>query len=197
MNSPCSTFLISESQHRKSSVFLSESGRISSPREVLLIRSTSCLNEDANLRSSLAGDDSYASRSQIPLRQVVPPVVLSNRRSVNGANAAVIQVWEGKVLSVDPERGVMETTLEAKVGSVPPHAAEIDLQWVSDQDRDLVEPGAIFYLSLFKRTKHGSIENTQELRFRRLPAWTRKQVAEVHEDAARMLKKLKARPLAE
>ena len=65
------------------------------------------------------------------------------------------------------------------------------------RDRDLVEPGAVFYLTLFKRTKHGSIENTQELRFRRLPAWTRQQVARVHEDAARLLAKMKARPLAE
>jgi len=113
------------------------------------------------------------------------------------ADAAVIQLWEGKVLRVDYELAVMEVSLEAKMGSIPPHSAEIELQWVSDQDRDLVEPGAVFYLTLFKRTKHGSIENTQELRFRRLPAWTRQQVARVHEDAARLMTKMKARPQAE
>jgi hypothetical protein len=66
----------------------------------------------------------------------------------------------------------MRVSLEAKMVPIPRHQAEIDLEWVAEQDQDLVRPGAIFYLTLFKRTKRGSVENAQELRFRRRPAWS-------------------------
>lgn len=197
MNAPVPTFLIPESPNRRSSIFLSEDDRIASPQEILTGRNTSGFDVPANPRNGFSVDDSHFSRSQIPQRRFVPPAVLGNRPLAESADAAVIQVWEGKVLRVDHDHGVMEVTLEAKIGDIPTHAAEVELQWVSDQDRDLVEPGAIFYLTQFKRTKHGSIENTQELRFRRLPAWTRQQVARVHEDARHLLAKMKARPRAE
>jgi hypothetical protein len=197
MNAPVPTFLIPEFPNRRSSVFLSEDDRIASPLEILSSRSTSGFDVEANPKGGRPVYDSYISRSQIPQRRFAPPVVLGIRQIAESADAAVIQVWEGKVLRVDHKRAVMEVSLEAKIGNIPPHAAEIELQWVTDQDRDLVEPGAIFYLTLFKRTKRGSIENTQELRFRRLPAWTRQQVAQVHEDAAHLLTKMKAKPQAE
>lgn len=197
MNTPVPTFLIPDWQNRRSAVFLSDGDRVASPQEILTSRSTSGFDVYASPKGGFPVDDSHVLRSQIPQRRFAPPVVLGNRQMAESADATVIQVWEGKVLRVDHERAVMDVTLEAKMGGIPPHSAEVELQWVSDQDRDLVEPGAVFYLTLFKRTKHGSIENTQELRFRRLPAWTRQQVVSIHEDAARLMVKMKARPQAE
>jgi len=74
------------------------------------------------------------------------------------------------------------------------HTGEIDLEWVSEQDLALVGPGAVFYLTLFKRTKSGSIENAQELRFRRRPSWSEVQLEQIAEDATRVLAKMKAVP---
>jgi hypothetical protein len=71
---------------------------------------------------------------------------------------------------------------------------EIDLEWVAEQDQDLVRPGAVFYLTLFKRTKRGSVENAQELRFRRRPAWSSGQLKQIEQDAARLLAKMKPLP---
>lgn len=111
-------------------------------------------------------------------------------------DAAVIQLWEGRVLDVNVQSEVMNVLLVAKMGQMPEHSAEIELQWVSDQDRDLVVPGAVFYLTLYKRTRRGSIKNSQELRFRRRPSWTRQQVQKIHTDAEEMLSKMRGRPIA-
>jgi hypothetical protein len=113
------------------------------------------------------------------------------------ADSTPLQIWEGTVEAVDHAANVMHVILDAKMGNEPRHAAEIDLEWVSEQDIDLVRPGAVFYLTLFKRTKRGSIENSQELRFRRRPAWSLLQLKRIDEDASRLVAKMRPLPLAE
>lgn len=117
--------------------------------------------------------------------------------SPTSADSTPLQIWEGTVLKVDHTAGVMHVLLDAKMAQVPRHTAEIDLEWVSDQDEDLVRPGAVFYLTLFKRTRRGSIENSQELRFRRRPSWTPSQLKRIDEEASKIAAKMKALPLAE
>ena len=112
-----------------------------------------------------------------------------------GADSTPLQIWEGTVIEVDLEADVMQVLLDAKIGKMSRHTGEIDLEWVSDQDKDLVRPGAVFYLTLFKRTKRGgSIENSQELRFRRRPAWSATQLKRVKEDADELLSRMKPLP---
>ena len=108
-----------------------------------------------------------------------------------------LQIWEGKVRSFDLSKGVMHVFLDAKMGELPRHSAEIDLEWVSDQDKDLLKPGAVFYLTLFKRTKRGSIQNSQELRFRRRPSWSESQLKRIDKGASGLLLKMVKLPLAE
>lgn len=112
-----------------------------------------------------------------------------------GADSTPLQIWEGTVFEVD--HMVMRVLLDAKMGQVPRHTAEIDLEWVSDQDKDLVRPGAVFYLTLFKRTKRGSVENSQELRFRRRPSWSPIQLKRIEDAATKLVAKMKALPTAE
>lgn len=106
------------------------------------------------------------------------------------AHAAVIHVWEGVVLSVDD--GAMVVKLEDRSGNLPPHQAEISLEWVVDQDKDLVQPGAVFYWSIFKETRRGSIRNAEEIRFRRLPSWSKAQIAKIAQDAQMLRSKIRA-----
>lgn len=128
----------------------------------------------------------------------LPPPVHASEPLLVAPDSSVIQIWEGRVLSVDVENDVMHALLEPKPGAAEPHAGDIELQWVTDQDKDLVTPGAVFYLTLYKRVDPGgTIENAEEIRFRRLPAWSKQQIAKIEEDTQRMLTKLRPRPLAE
>lgn len=113
------------------------------------------------------------------------------------ADSTPIQIWEGTVVDVDREAKIMQVLLDAKIGDIiPRHTGEIDLEWVSEQDLDLVRPGAVFYLTLFKRTLRGSVQNAQELRFRRRPSWSTAQIRQVRQAAATALANMKALPTA-
>lgn len=150
-------------------------------------------------RTTISSDLDYSSVPNTSVqglqRSFEPPMV--RVWSPTDADSTPLQIWEGTVIKVDHAEGVMHVLLDAKMGQEPRHAADIDLEWVSDQDEDLVIPGAVFYLTLFKRTKRGSIENSQELRFRRRPSWSPKQLKLVDEYASKLVAKMKALPLAE
>jgi len=114
-----------------------------------------------------------------------------------GSSASLIQVWEGTVQEVLPSGEAMSVLLRSKLGGSADHFADIDFEWVSDQDRDLIKPGAVFYLSLYKeRRPGGSIKNSEELRFRRLPAWTRRDASLIRSEARRLLEKGVVKPEA-
>ena len=152
---------------------------------------------------------SESSTSQSPLTRVAPPEsthpVGTGRTDVRTTDPATsagtrpdpdiwsvpIQLWEGTVKRVDVAAGVMSVTLSARLGNAVDHTADIDLQWVAPQDLDLVRPGAVFYWTIYKERKHGSIRNTQELRFRRFPTWSRAQLKRVRAEAARLRAKVR------
>ena len=138
------------------------------------------------------GETSTTAKNKEVVRPL-PQLVIDRSADID---ATVIQLWEGRVLEVDLQNEVMQVLLTAKLGQMPEHTGEIELQWVPEQDRDLVVAGAVFYLTLYKQTRHGSIKNAQELRFRRRPAWTRRQVQKIYADADLILAKMKSRPIA-
>jgi hypothetical protein len=132
---------------------------------------------------------------QLPKRFAAPLARWGLARSIE-VDSTPIQIWEGTVVSIDTAEATMHVLLDAKMGSMPRHTGEIELEWVTEQDQDLVKPGAIFYLTLFKRTKRGSIENTQELRFRRRPSWSAAQIKQIDDSAAMIRSKMKPLPSA-
>jgi hypothetical protein len=91
----------------------------------------------------------------------------------------------------------MSVILEPKMTQGNRHSADISLEWVSDQDRNLVTSGAVFYLTLYKRTNRGSIQNSQELRFRRKPSWSATQVKNIESKATEIKNKFKVLLTAE
>jgi hypothetical protein len=102
--------------------------------------------------------------------------------------ASVIQIWECTVLEVNGQ--TLRARLHAKVGQIEDHVADIDMEWVSPQDLDLVQAGAVFYLTLSRKLTRGrSIVNSQELRFRRLPAWSRRDAEKIRRVGADLFAK--------
>ncbi len=90
--------------------------------------------------------------------------------------AIPIEIWEGTVESIEDD--AMFCILVAKIErSMDRHIVQIDLDFVSDQDKDLVKPGAVFYLTISRTlSKSGVVEKQQSLRFRRDPLWTVSQI---------------------
>ena len=126
-----------------------------------------------------------------------PPAVDALVDTPVDQDSTPLQVWEGVVNDVDHDAQIMQVVLTPRMLVDEPHTADIELQWVADQDLDLVKPGAVFYLTLFKRTSKGSISNSQELRFRRLPSWSKSQMVEIDKRADALLLKMRASPVAE
>lgn len=139
------------------------------------------------------GDDSTSAQEIKNTYELPVPVT----NDIVVADSRPIQIWEGTVKTVDHQAESMNVTLEAKWLPMPRHSAEISLEWVSEQDKELVISGAVFYLSLFKRTKRGSVQNSQELRFRRRPSWSSLQLKRINEQAIKLHDKMKALPSAE
>jgi hypothetical protein len=131
------------------------------------------------------------------LPRVPTLAALAGRPLGISADSAVMEIWEGVVLNVDFDARWMDVTLEAKTTQIPLHTGRIDLEWVTDQDMDLLRPGAVFYLTLYRQSIQGTIRNAQELRFRRRPGWSKEQLDKVAHDAAAISGKLKARPVSE
>ncbi|MDD4972676.1 MAG: hypothetical protein PHT07_24870 [Paludibacter sp.] len=160
------------------------------------------LESKINLHSTFSiADESVLTRGLQRSPEVRrPKAVVAQTHTINiiDSDAVVIQIWEGCIQSVNEDERSMRASLNAKMGVIPEHVANIDLQWVSEQDQDLVKPGAVFYLTLFKRVKRGgSIENSQELRFRRRPNWSKTQIMKINNRADMFMSKLKTKSLAD
>lgn len=99
--------------------------------------------------------------------------------------STIIEIFEGVVQSVTPE--TMNVVLRAKRNlATPDHAMAIDLEYVQPQDLDLVQPGAVFYLTMFKETTGKTVRNVEEIRFRRQPNWNSTMLRRLEQLAAEL-----------
>ena len=97
--------------------------------------------------------------------------VSSERRSVSSSS----ERWEGVVLRVESD--VFRARLVDLDRQTPDEEAEVYLSEVSDDDRVLVEPGAVFYWSIgYYTDRTGQRMRRSLVRFRRLPAWTKREL---------------------
>ncbi len=95
----------------------------------------------------------------------------------------ILQQWEGEVRTVDADEF---TAVIRDLGSAHAPEEEVTLarEEVSDGDLQLVQPGAIFYWAVgYRISPGGQKTRTSELLFRRLPAWSRRQLERARERA--------------
>lgn len=106
----------------------------------------------------------------------VPPVNIR-------ATSTIIEIFEGVVDQVSGDE--MYVTLRAKMNrAAADHAMSIELANVQPQDRELVGPGAVFYLTMYRDTTGKTVRNVEEVRFRRKPDWNARMIRKVDELAA-------------
>lgn len=108
------------------------------------------------------------------------PQEIEPRREMPEAMLQPLQSWEGVVLDV------RDSTFRVRVvdltGDRPEEEMELEKEELSDFDRELLEPGAVFYWTIGYRRElpRGARERVSLIRFRRLPAWSRKELASAH-----------------
>ncbi|NOX62147.1 MAG: hypothetical protein GXP42_09420 [Chloroflexi bacterium] len=106
-----------------------------------------------------------------------------SRRSFSDSFKA-IQKWEGYVIEV------YEDTFLARlipiVGEGTDQNAEIYIEEVEPADRVLIEPGAVFYWSIGYLDKPSGRHRDSYIRFRRLPAWSQRELDAAKRKANRL-----------
>ncbi len=110
-----------------------------------------------------------------------------------GPPSAVLEVrqqWEGTVEEVSGDE-IVARLRDLTSAENPDERATISRDEIADADQALVSQGAVFYWSIgYERTVFGQKSAKSFIRFRRLPAWTKSEVASVHREADEMARAL-------
>lgn len=101
----------------------------------------------------------------------------------------LMQRWEGYVLKIE-EDTFISLIYDQTNSNNDPEEVELYLEDVSAADRPLLQEGAVFYWSIgYEDLSNGERRRSSIIRFRRLPAWSRKELRRF-EDEALSLKSL-------
>jgi hypothetical protein len=96
-----------------------------------------------------------------------------------------LQKWEGVVLGVGHD-SFLARLVDLTLGS-PEEEGEFCLDDISEEDRPLLKLGAIFYWNIgYHDSRTGQRRKVSEIRFRRLPAWTMKEIEAAKREATRL-----------
>ncbi len=159
---------------------------------------------DALPRELVRGDSRPSERTEahaLPVRQArqqdalaveyekPQPVVVLPRHGEPTLSLIPLQQWEGVVTQVGDE----EFTVTLRDLTHPDNPQEEAVLYVDDvpaEDRPLLVPGAVLYWSIGYQTirNTGQVQRVSDIRFRRLPTWSRRDVQRV-EERARALRK--------
>jgi hypothetical protein len=95
---------------------------------------------------------------------------------------AVLELWEGTVTQIDGD--FFEATLLSSGNDPLRLDAEFDVDDLSRDDKELLAPGASFYLTIARvRSRDGRVGRRADIRFRRLPKWRDMEIDAVWERA--------------
>ena len=124
------------------------------------------------------GDSSAFAIRPIPLP--VPPPSLPPANKYFTA----LQKWEGYVIEVGSD--TFRARLIPIVGEGPDLEAEIYLEEVDLNDRVLIEPGSVFYWSIGYLDGPSGRARHSVIRFRRLPARTKREMDAINVEVAKL-----------
>jgi hypothetical protein len=110
----------------------------------------------------------------------------NNRQRAEWQQVSVVpsQVWEGYVTSVIAEEHRFTADLNDVAGLKPSYSVEISMTEIDPEDLDLVVDGAVFYWTFGRvNLSKGNPANFDQIRFRRLPNWSKTRLAAVKKQA--------------
>ncbi len=125
--------------------------------------SSFALSENVNL-----GTIALEKPGKEPVPTLQPSIAIQNQ-------FISLQKWQGVVVEV------MKDTFFAKLNDLTEKGveeeAEFSLEEVSDEDKELVMPGGVFYWNIgYQVSYQGQQTRVSIIRFRRLPAWRKEEL---------------------
>ena len=131
-------------------------------------------------------------RSELPDEEEEPHPLFSRalpEEESTERSEEIIRDWEGVVDEVLEDEGIFTARLrDLTTGEIyPSETAEIPTEDVSDDDRDLLRPGAVFYLTTGRSLRRGRWELFGRMAFRRLPGRTPADLRRIEENARSLI----------
>ena len=116
----------------------------------------------------------------------VPNHVISRPSTKDAGKFLLLQLWEGKVVFVDEEKNEFVSVVIDKTNpEFPDEKVTLSTMEIDPNDNHLLEAGSIFYWSIgYVDTPGRPRSRVSRIRFRRLPAWSKKEVLKAKETGA-------------
>jgi hypothetical protein len=98
-----------------------------------------------------------------------------------------LQEWEGYVVDIAGDTFTARLVDKTADKTVEGEVGEFAVSDLTDDDRELLKPGAIFRWTIgYQRTKGGTKRRVSDIVFRRLPQWTKFDLASAKERAKKL-----------
>jgi hypothetical protein len=126
--------------------------------------------------SSREQQHATATRAVVNLDQLFPD---KPRLRPREATFTPLQEWEGYVVDVGKETFTARLIDLTSNDAQEEEEADFPVTDLSDSDQQMLRPGAIFRWAIgYRRTRGGTKERISRIVFRRLPAWTARELKE-------------------
>ncbi|MBB3872495.1 hypothetical protein [Brevundimonas mediterranea] len=125
--------------------------------------------------AQLDDDDRFNSAQEHPALQVrLPRADLATVKPLSLGRLQVLQSWEGFVMEINDTEGTFGARLADLTDEENTEEyAEFDLSEVDSDDQELLRVGGVFrWLIGYRENQFGRRERVSSIVFRRLPAWT-------------------------
>lgn len=148
-----------------------------------------CLRYTQNSCAAFSSTDSTATEANAE-ENVEPiyrpkPILLRTSNLRPQDRFVSLQKWEGVVLAIEQD-SFLARLLDLSQGTSE-EEGEFSIDDVSEEDRLLLKPGAIFYWNIgYHDSRTGQRRKVSEIRFRRLPAWTAREIEAAEREARRL-----------
>lgn len=110
-----------------------------------------------------------------------------SKSELRKASEVIIQDWEGIVEFIETETFTALLRDLTVNEAYPGEMADLPIEDIAPDDRGLLKPGAIFYLTVGRSTDAtGQQQRFSRMEFRRLPVWTSADFSRADERAQRL-----------
>ncbi len=138
-------------------------------------------NKEYNNETDLVHINGSSGEASINLGQFLinePPLILDREFF------RAIQKWEGYVTKVGKES--FWARISTIIGEGSDQDVELDIQEIDSDDRELIEPGAVFYWSMGYLDRPSGRLRASLIRFRRLPIWEEQDLGKAKAEAEKL-----------